>query len=70
MEKTYKNLKEITPKKMRCDSCTTCPALFEVDKRKVLVVGKRINPKDAGLGHKVGKDEAIIEVDRGLLEKP
>ena len=67
MEQKYKNLKEITPRVMMCgDDC--CPAIFETGDGKCLIVGKRVNPDKAGLGRRVGKDEALIEVDKGLLK--
>ena len=34
-----------------------------------LIVGKRINPSEAGLAQRVGEGEVLVEVPKGLIDK-
>ncbi len=48
----------------------TCPAIYEVKGKEVyLIIGKTINPAEAGLEKKVGDGESLIEVPRALIDK-
>ncbi len=58
-------MKEITPKGMRCH-IAECPAIFEQEDG-VLVIGK-IAPIPEELKAKVGPDEALVWVPKGLLK--
>lgn len=66
----YEGLRELTPQGMRC-IIINCPSTYGA-KRKgkevYLIVGKLVNPAEAGLEKKVGEDEALIEVPRTLID--
>lgn len=67
----YKGTKDITPKDKQCLTCA-CPSVHITRKNRkevYLIVGKLINPSEAGLVKKVGKGEALIEVPKGLINK-
>jgi len=66
----YEGVREITPEEMMC-LVGACPSAYEATRegREVyLVVGKQINPSDAGLVKKVGEGEALVEVPRALID--
>ncbi len=61
-------IKEITPKSYGC-TLVTCPAVYSIEgEGKLAIVGKKANPKDLGIADRVGKDEQVIIVDRGMIE--
>ena len=69
MENTKYNLLKRTPKPLQC-IVRACPAIYEATKESspiYLIVGKRINAEEAGLAHRVGEGEVLIEVPKGLL---
>ncbi len=65
-------IRSITPKEMNC-LLVQCPGIYETSKEGkenvYLIVGKVVNPKDAGLEKKVGKGEVLIEVPKDLIDK-
>jgi hypothetical protein len=66
----YEGIKELTPKEMLC-CIGACPSTYEATregKEVYLVVGKKINPSDAGLEKKVGEGEALVEIPRALID--
>lgn len=63
-------LNEKTPENMEC-TVAACPAIYESESvsESYLVIGSLMNPKDFDLNEKVGKDEALIQIPKKLLEK-
>ena len=70
----YEGFKEITPESQYC-ALLSCPAVYSSENKQdvYLIVGKLL-PKDSlkgvGLGDlekKIGEDEVLIEVPRGLI---
>jgi len=65
----YKGLREITPQEMDC-GIGLCPIIYRSEGKEVyLIVGKLVNPSEAGLEKKVGEGEALIEVPRKLIDE-
>ncbi|MEA3414229.1 MAG: hypothetical protein U9Q99_01760 [Nanoarchaeota archaeon] len=72
----YEFTLEVTPPKNHCIAAA-CPTIYK-SKRKIegedvyLIIGKKIdNPSKEGLGElekKIGEDEILIEVPRGLID--
>lgn len=66
----YEGLKELTPQEMAC-IVASCPSTYEAwreGKEVYLIVGRVVNPTEAGLEKKVGEGEALIEVPRALID--
>lgn len=66
----YEGFKEVTPESDHC-GVLSCPAIYEgkqENKNIYLIIGKVVNPADAGLEKKVGEDETLIEVPRTLID--
>ena len=62
-------IKEITPISYRCSYVIVCPAVYSIEgEDKLAIVGKKADPKDLGIADRVGKDEQVIIVDRGMIE--
>ena len=59
-------IRDLTPREFDCGT-GPCPAVYETNKDSYLIIGKLVNPADAGLEKKVGEDEQLIEIPRGLL---
>ncbi len=60
-------IKEITPKSYIC-TLVGCPAVYSIEgEGKVAIVGKKADPKELGIADRVGKDEQVIIVDRGMI---
>lgn len=60
---------EITPKSYRCSYVLVCPAVYSIEAEgKLAIVGKKADPKELGIADRVGKDEEVIIVDRGMIE--
>lgn len=65
----YEGTKELTPQDMDC-IIGQCPEIYSSKNKEVyLIIGKIINPSEAGLEGKVGKDECLIEVPKDLIDK-
>ena len=71
----YEGFKEITPKSHYC-GVGVCPAIYSPEQKSevYLIIGKLI-PKDSlkdvklgDLEKKIGEDEVLIEVPRGLID--
>lgn len=66
-------INDVTPKSMNC-IVGSCPSTYEAmqgGKEVYLIVGKVINPSQAGLEGlegKIGEGEALIEVPRALID--
>jgi hypothetical protein len=63
-----KRYQEITAHGDRCSDWAACPAVYEEPgTRNVLVVGKKV---PAGvLGSRVGHDEVVLSIEKGLLKR-
>ncbi len=59
--------KNITPQEMNC-LIGQCAGIYSTQE-SYLIIGKRVNPSDAGLEGKIGKDEVLIEVPRKLIDE-
>lgn len=64
-------LKEITPETYMCNSCSPCcPAVFETEDGKYVIIGKKISPDVKKLVEgKVADDEFVIEVEKGMIDE-
>lgn len=62
-------LKEITPDAFVCHSSSCCPAVFETDRGSYVIVGKKLDAAAlAQLDGRVGSDEFVIEVTKGMID--
>lgn len=59
---------EITPEKYNCIA-VSCPSVFETDRGTLVLIGEKVNPKDAPekIKNKIGPGEAAIEIPKGLI---
>ncbi len=48
-----------------------CPTIYGIDKNddNYLIIGKKLDPEKFGLEEKVGKDETLVSIPKGLIEK-
>ncbi|MCD4666891.1 hypothetical protein K8R47_03715 [archaeon] len=46
-----------------------CPEIYDTEQDVYLIIGKKVNPKEAGLVKKLGDNEVLIEIPKGLLDK-
>ena len=61
--------KELTPKNTMCGNCCEqCPAIFETDNNSYLVIGKVVDANELGVEKRIGKDEVLVEIPKGLLK--
>ena len=63
-------INEITPKELRC-FIGACPSAYEGTRERneiYLIVGRQVNPADAGLEKRVGEGEVLIEIPRELID--
>lgn len=61
----------ITPSKFMCLVGPACSAVYFLElegQDKLAIVGKKADPKELGIADRVGKDEQVIIVDRGMIE--
>ena len=66
MESERYQLRDITPKEMSC-VVGACPRIYKTNRNTYVIIGKFVNPEDAGLEKKVGEGESLIEIPKGLL---
>lgn len=60
-------LKEITPSEFVCHTGSCCPAVFETESTYV-IIGKKLSDEAAAqVEGRVGADEFVIEVPKGLI---
>ena len=67
----YNRIEEKTPQEYSC-FCGSCSAVFstKIEGAEVyLIVGRRIDPSEAGLAQRVGVGEVLVEVPKGLIDK-
>ncbi len=62
-------VKNITPEAFLCHTSSCCPAVFEADNGKYLIVGKKLSA-DAydAVKDRVADDEFVIEVEKGMID--
>lgn len=73
MNKNQKNLNgltvmEITPANFFCTACA-CPSVFETDRGTFVLVGEKVNFKEASekIKNKIGAGETAIEIPKRLI---
>jgi hypothetical protein len=59
-------MKNLTPKKLRC-GLGTCPAVYEIEPGKLLIIGKRAELVALQRGARIGADETAVIIDHELL---
>jgi len=59
--------KDVTPEHMRC-IVGACPTVHQTSD-SYLIVGRKVNPEDAGLAGKVGEGEVLIKVPKALIDQ-
>ena len=60
-------VERVTPKDMEC-ALGACLEVYQ-DAESYFVIGERIEPEEAGLVGKVGKNEVLIKVPRKLIDE-
>ena len=62
------SIHKIISKDEKCALALSCPAIYDEGIEKdYLIIGKKRNPEDFGLEKKVGKDEVLISVPKGII---
>lgn len=62
-------LNDITPEAFICHTSNCCPAVLETDAGSYVIIGKKLSPEAAALvAGRVGADEYVIEVQKGLID--
>ena len=62
-------LRNVTPEAFICHSQTCCPAVYETENNSYLIVGKKLSvDAEKMLEGKVGADEYVIEVPKGMID--
>ncbi len=69
----YKDIREVTPKKMAC-GIGACPMIYSATRGGsdiYLIVGKSVDVTGVrgGLAKRIGRDEVLIEVPKGLIDE-
>ena len=67
MKNPLKITKELTPKIEMC-GIGSCPAVFETNKGSYAIIGKRLDAKNLKVDKRVGRDEVLIEVPKGIID--
>ncbi|MBI4116199.1 hypothetical protein HY449_00470 [Candidatus Pacearchaeota archaeon] len=60
-------VKRITPESEQC-VVGACNEIYGTEEGDYLLIGTLIKPEEAGLEGKVGKNEALIKVPKGLID--
>jgi len=60
-------VERVTPKDMQCFGRIGCPEIYKMQ-GSYLIIGTLVKPEEAGLEGKVGKNEALIKVPKGLID--
>ncbi|MDE1151817.1 MAG: hypothetical protein PW788_04690 [Micavibrio sp.] len=61
-------LNDITPEAFVCHTQTCCPAVFETDAGSYVIIGKKLSIEAQALVEgRVGADEFVIEIPKGML---
>ncbi|MDI1226060.1 MAG: hypothetical protein PSY14_00045 [bacterium] len=60
--------KDVTPAEFVCSTCAACPAVLETETSYV-IIGKKLSAEAlAAVEGRVGADEYVIEVPRGMID--
>ena len=68
MKKEIKLQKELTPAEMYC-GVGVCPAIFETNNESYALIGKKLDAGKLGISKRIGKDEILIEIPKGIIDK-
>ena len=62
-------IKEVTPRAYQCIGVMACPSVFSTNEETFIIIGKTLSKIQAKklLGNRVGKDETVIVVPKGLI---
>lgn len=62
--------KDITPEAFACGNCSCqCPAVLETENNTYVIIGKKLSAAaEAAVAGRVGADEYVIEVPRGMID--
>ncbi|MFH1451763.1 MAG: hypothetical protein ABIF88_01160 [archaeon] len=63
-------VREVTPESEKC-GVGPCPGIYRAEKvgeESYLIIGKKVNPSEAGLEEKVAEDEVLIKVPIRLID--
>lgn len=61
--------KDITPAEFVCSTCQACPAVLETENDTYVIIGKKLSASAmAAVEGRVGADEFVIEVPRGMID--
>jgi len=63
-------LKEITPTEFMC-TAMACPAVYVTENEDELaIIGRKVdNLEELGIAKRVGEDEQVVMVDKGMLRQ-
>ncbi len=61
--------KDVTPAEFVCSTCAACPAVLETENDSYVIIGKKLSAAAlAAVEGRVGADEYVIEVPRGMID--
>lgn len=62
-------MKDITPEAFICNTCSQCPAVLETENDTYVIIGKKLSAAaEAIVAGRVGADEYVIEVPKGMID--
>jgi hypothetical protein len=62
-------LQDITPSEFVCHTSSCCPAVLETDKGSYIIIGKKLDAAaQQAVAGRVGEDEFVIEVPKGMID--
>lgn len=64
-----KSMKNITPEEFRCVSIAGCPAVYDLEDGRLLIIGKIPSQDDLSSVKEIGNDELAIVIDAELVSK-
>ncbi|MDE1151175.1 MAG: hypothetical protein PW788_01450 [Micavibrio sp.] len=60
---------DVTPSEFVCNTCAQCPAVLETDSNTYVIIGKKLSTAAlAAVEGRVGADEYVIEVPKGMID--
>lgn len=61
--------KDVTPEAFICNTCAQCPAVLETENDSYVIIGKKLSAAAlAAVEGRVGADEYVIEVPKGMID--
>lgn len=61
-------LKDITPKPLRCGNGDCCPGIYETQRDSYVIIGKKLSASDSqAIVQQVGQDELVIEIPKAYF---